>query len=245
MGLMDGLAGWLRQIIAVLLLASLIDLLLPNRTMQRYVRLVAGLFILMTVATPVLGWMKGDFGERLADGLTQVERSPLTAPEQLAMIEAEGERLRSRHSEQAEKLAAARLASAIRADLEASESRPVRSVDVQSSQGKDGSWTVTGVKVVFEAAATSDADSASHGAIAAVEEISPIADVDIRIEVGSGAGKSDSKDGEPAQDVLAVASAVDETLRSRVVSLVSARYGVVPGAIEVGEAPSGATGTRR
>ena len=43
--MIEALGVWLRQVVAAVLLAALIDLLLPNRTMQRYVRLVAGLFI--------------------------------------------------------------------------------------------------------------------------------------------------------------------------------------------------------
>ncbi|MFD0670536.1 stage III sporulation protein AF [Cohnella sp. GCM10027633] len=244
MGLMDGLSGWLRQIIAVLLLASLIDLLLPNRTMQRYVRLVAGLFILLTVATPVLGWMKGDFGDKLAEGLSSVERSPQGAPEQLAMIEAEGARLRANLTDQAANLAAARLASAIRSDVEASENRAVRSVDVRSARDKDGGWTVTGVKVVFE---QTDAEaSRSAGAIASVKEVEPIAAVDIQVEVGGERSGADGGGNDlPAQEAVAEASVVDEALESRVVSLVSARYGIGRGLIEVKEAPVGANGTRR
>jgi len=52
--MMDALVGWLKQIILVVLLATFIDLLLPNRTMQRYVKLVVSLFILMTILSPVL-----------------------------------------------------------------------------------------------------------------------------------------------------------------------------------------------
>ncbi len=52
--MMDALAGWLTQIILVVLLATFIDLILPNRTMQRYVKLVVSLFILMTILSPVL-----------------------------------------------------------------------------------------------------------------------------------------------------------------------------------------------
>jgi stage III sporulation protein AF len=52
--MMEALGGWLKQIILVVLLATFIDLLLPNRTMQRYVRLVVSLFILMTILAPVL-----------------------------------------------------------------------------------------------------------------------------------------------------------------------------------------------
>jgi stage III sporulation protein AF len=52
--MMEALGEWLKQIILVVLLATFIDLLLPNRTMQRYVRLVVSLFILMTILAPVL-----------------------------------------------------------------------------------------------------------------------------------------------------------------------------------------------
>jgi stage III sporulation protein AF len=51
---MELLAAWLKQIILVVLLATFIDLLLPNRTMQRYAKLVVSLFILMTILSPVL-----------------------------------------------------------------------------------------------------------------------------------------------------------------------------------------------
>ena len=52
--MMEALTGWLTQIILVVLLATFIDLMLPNRTMQRYVKLVVSLFILMTILSPVL-----------------------------------------------------------------------------------------------------------------------------------------------------------------------------------------------
>ncbi|MFD0711048.1 stage III sporulation protein AF [Paenibacillus sp. GCM10027626] len=59
------LAAWLKQIIAVVLLAGLIDLLLPNKSMQRYVRLVAGLIILLTILTPIIRLLQGDFDTKL------------------------------------------------------------------------------------------------------------------------------------------------------------------------------------
>jgi len=52
--MMEALGGWLKQIVLVVLLATFIDLLLPNRTMQRYVKLVVSLFILMTILSPVM-----------------------------------------------------------------------------------------------------------------------------------------------------------------------------------------------
>ncbi|WP_308639038.1 stage III sporulation protein AF [Paenibacillus silvisoli] len=63
--MMSWLAVWLQQIIAVVLLAGFIDLLLPNKSMQRYVRLVAGLIILLTILTPIIRLLQGDFNARL------------------------------------------------------------------------------------------------------------------------------------------------------------------------------------
>src|SRR4051812_6623910 len=51
---MEWLAGWLRTVIMVIMLATFVDLLLPSNTMQRYVKTVLSLFILLTLLTPVL-----------------------------------------------------------------------------------------------------------------------------------------------------------------------------------------------
>ncbi len=51
---MTALAEWLKQIIIVVLLATFIDLILPNRSLQRYVKLVISLFIIITILSPIL-----------------------------------------------------------------------------------------------------------------------------------------------------------------------------------------------
>lgn len=53
---MDALGDWLKQIIMVILLATFIDMFMPNRSMQRYVKLVVSLFILLTMLSPVMNW---------------------------------------------------------------------------------------------------------------------------------------------------------------------------------------------
>lgn len=63
--MLNWLAVWLQQIIAVVLLAGFIDLLLPNKSMQRYVRLVAGLIVLLTILTPIIRVLQGDFSAKL------------------------------------------------------------------------------------------------------------------------------------------------------------------------------------
>ncbi|MGC5324412.1 stage III sporulation protein AF [Brevibacillus sp. SYSU BS000544] len=50
---MDLLTLWLKKIILLVLLAAFLDLILPNTNLQRYVKMVMGLIILMTILSPV------------------------------------------------------------------------------------------------------------------------------------------------------------------------------------------------
>lgn len=51
---MNWLGQWLKEITMIMLLVTFIDLLLPNRSMQRYVKLMLSLIILLTLLSPVL-----------------------------------------------------------------------------------------------------------------------------------------------------------------------------------------------
>lgn len=242
MGLMEGLSDWLRQIIAVVLLAALIDLLLPNRTMQRYVRLVAGLFILMTLATPILHWMKGDFSSKLATGLNAVELAPQGASSQLAMIEEEGAKLRGKHEDQAAELVSARLESAIRSEVEQSEQREVRKVDVALERGADGALTVAKVVVLLEPESVGkQSDPSPSPSPSPVKEVGPIAAVDIRIEVESWPSDpqaSPSSEGISEEEVNADEDGqpegeIDRETRLRVSALIASRFGLSSNIVEV------------
>jgi len=50
---LDWLNLWLKKIILLVLLAAFLDLILPNTSMQRYVKMVMGLILLLTILTPV------------------------------------------------------------------------------------------------------------------------------------------------------------------------------------------------
>lgn len=228
MGLMEGLSGWLRQIIAVVLLASLIDLLLPNRTMQRYVRLVAGLFILMTLATPILQWMQGDFSSKLAEGLRIVEQKPQDADVRLAMIEEEGAKLRDKHTVQAAELVSARLESAIRSEVEQSEQRAVRRVDVVLGRGSNGELAVAKVVVELEPAAV---DTQSSPTPSAVKEIEPIEAVDIHVEVEGWQNEHEAAS--VSGTVTEPGEKVDRDTRLRIEALIASRFGIAANDVEV------------
>jgi stage III sporulation protein AF len=207
--------------------------------MQRYVRLVAGLFILMTVATPIMNWIKGDIGDRLAEGLQSVEKAPGRSEDELALIEAEGEKLRDGHRLQAERLAAARLEAEIKNEVERSEQRPVRKVVVGLERDMDGALAVAGVMVELEpASAAGKPEERRTGPESLAVEA--VADVDIRVEDVGWESKQDgnapsepeaeqafsSKEGSEKQEL-------DRETRSRISALIAGRFGLPAGTVDV------------
>jgi len=234
MDIMDGLSGWLRQVIAVILLASLIDLLLPNRTMQRYVRLVAGLFILLTVAGPIMQWVKGDFGSRLAQGLQSVEKTPEGAGRQLAMIEADGAKLRESRLAQAANLTAAKLESEIRSEVEQVGGRPVRRVQVDLEKVSDGSLAVAKVSIELEPETVSAGVGSDGDLSGEIRDVEAVADVEIEVKVGGGTAPEKEPDGAiPASGGTEGERELDGETRRSVTALVSNRFGLSPGIVEV------------
>lgn len=58
---MTWLASWIQQLILVVIMATFLELLLPNNAMQRYVRLVMGFVILLLIVSPILTVIKRDW----------------------------------------------------------------------------------------------------------------------------------------------------------------------------------------
>lgn len=48
------LTAWIKNIIFIVLFASFLELLLPNSSMQRFVRVIMGLFIMLAILGPVI-----------------------------------------------------------------------------------------------------------------------------------------------------------------------------------------------
>ncbi len=54
------ISDWLKQIILLVLIATFIDLILPNSQLDRYVKLVMGLLIIMAILSPIFGLLTDD-----------------------------------------------------------------------------------------------------------------------------------------------------------------------------------------
>ncbi|SFB20224.1 stage III sporulation protein AF [Cohnella sp. OV330] len=233
--MIEALGGWLRQVVAAVLLAALIDLLLPNRTMQRYVRLVAGLFILLTLAGPLLSWIQGDMDAKLAAGIEWAEREPVGGEDrsQLEAIMAEAKRIGAGMDEQAAKLAVAGLEAQIKAVVEQEEDVKVGSVEVSAEPAADGALAVESVKIRLVAP---EAGITAEGGepIAEVEPVSPVV---VDVEVGTGADDRSDEDVDRAVPAAQTGEATADNGRDgRIAALVAGRFGIGTSKIEVAAA---------
>ena len=70
---MSFLAGWVSNIIIFVLLATVIDMLLPNSALQKYAKMVIGLLLIAIIITPILGLFNKDFDEILTAATSEFE----------------------------------------------------------------------------------------------------------------------------------------------------------------------------
>lgn len=135
---MEFLGEWLREIVIVVLIAVFIDLLLPNRSMERYVKFVVNLLILLTLLSPVLRLFSSDAERQIeaafADDWGGSEASGLAASTEVILRQ--GEELKKQHEQEALQWAGEEVARQIKQQIERETGMPVIRVTVKISEGK-------------------------------------------------------------------------------------------------------------
>lgn len=63
---MDFITEWITNIILFVLIATVIDLLLPNTSMQKYTKMVAGLLLIAIILSPILKLLSNDLESALS-----------------------------------------------------------------------------------------------------------------------------------------------------------------------------------
>lgn len=75
--MIDSITIWVKGIVFVVLFASFLELLLPSNSMQRFVRVIMGLFIMLTILQPVIEIMENKWTKDLQPALaTRSESRP-------------------------------------------------------------------------------------------------------------------------------------------------------------------------
>ncbi|MHA7962789.1 stage III sporulation protein AF [Paenibacillus sp. CAU 1782] len=187
------LSQWLRDIVAVILLAAIVELLLPNKAMQRYARLVVGLIILLTILSPVLKLLQEDIGGRLEAGIMLWDERSIqknTGMPSLEEITQKASQLQEQRSLEAARMTQRAMEGDITEQLAIVADLDVEKVDVDllwEDSGTGGKSPVIGKVTVTLAAPSKPKPKSVEGNIAPVEPVS----VSVTLEpVKEAGGKS-------------------------------------------------------
>ncbi|WP_340013651.1 stage III sporulation protein AF [Paenibacillus sp. FSL K6-1318] len=132
---MGWLSNWLQELIMIVLLATFVDMLLPNRSMERYVKLVLSLLILLTLLSPITKLLRSDPVGELKRAMTAMD-APSDGNATLEQILAQGKRLQAGEQEQSLQWTAKELANVMKGQIEETTGAKVRSVEVQLAMSK-------------------------------------------------------------------------------------------------------------
>jgi len=182
---MTWLSDWLRDIIAVILLAVLVELLLPNKAMQRYARLVVGLFILLTILSPLLRLFQEDIGSKL-DASIQIwdertmERN-VKMPT-LQEIESKAAELSEQRGRETAKLVERTLESGMLAELRKNAGSSIESVDVElvwgEKRGENDVPNIGGITITLRAMQSSEKEEE----VPVAEEVEEVQQVSVSVQ---------------------------------------------------------------
>jgi len=149
----EWLATWLREIILVVLFAVVTDMLLPNNSMQRYIKVVVSLFILLTILNPILTLIRS--GDHLREVDVELDRwnsPPAGAQGEMtstAEIAADAEKLRRVNERQTIEWVEQRLATMVKEDLHNQGYEQVYDVEAQVEMTTSGQADIQELRVMM------------------------------------------------------------------------------------------------
>jgi stage III sporulation protein AF len=183
------LNAWIKELILIILLAAFTDLLLPNHALQRYVRTVIGLFILLVLLSPIYElfhhrwspdqWIKA----ALADPVTnEAQMQPLSE------IVKQSNQLKAANQKQAKLILEQQLEASMKAGIESQNHVAVKELQVSTRLDGNGKPNIEQVRVVLAEEkqaleANAVPDQSQKPFISAIKPFSPVT-IDINSETG-------------------------------------------------------------
>jgi len=240
--MIEWLSGWLREIVLVVLFAVVVDMLLPNNMMQRYIKVVVSLFILLTILSPILTLLRSD--DHLVEIGARLDRwsSPHfteTAMASQREIEEDAARLREANEQQTLAWVEARLADMMKQDLAEQGLTQVAEVQVDVVLERTGYTNIREIHVYAGGSeqqnrADSDGEQAVSGESRTAEgQIAKIEPVVVRIDLSDSA----SQPSVPASaEKRSTAPAITAEERAKIRERISTVWEVSPDQIMIHEA---------
>jgi stage III sporulation protein AF len=223
----DWLAGWLREIIFIVLIAVFIDLLLPNRAMERYVRFVVSLLILLTLISPIMRFFSADAKDQL-EAAFSTSWDGLESHSQVQSTEAilqQGEKLREKQESEALAWAGEEAARQMKQQIERSTGQQVERVTVKlktKPTDKSGAGGVAplAAEPVISAVEVVMAQVKSEEQIAKAGEagrgpgvsIAPVEKIKISVNTSDSGKTKDAEEESEAQNQAVMAGTLEEPM---------------------------------
>jgi stage III sporulation protein AF len=203
-GNMEWLGGWLKTVIMVILLATFVDLLLPSNTMQKYVKTVMSLFILLTLLSPVLELFQSKWSvEQMINAaavkqnkmdtlIPSGQRMEMTSLEAIAK---DADKLKAAGETQSQDLLQTQIAALMKEDLQKLTELEVIHVEVKAKVDNNGKPMISDVQVTLHEIETlkGKSSNSTEGNIAAVAPIPPMQPVQIDLQTGKSGGSAERK----------------------------------------------------
>jgi len=169
---MDWLSGWLRAVVLIILVATFVDLLLPNHSLQRYVKTVVSLFILMTLLSPILQIFRPGYSldKLMAAAWSETQKPSVpadgnTGEASLQAILREGERLKAGNAREARQMAEAKVAGMMKQEIESTVGRRVAGLQVHTANDPQGNPVIdrVDIRMSMQAAVPGEDSAGSPG----------------------------------------------------------------------------------
>ncbi|MGG4219730.1 stage III sporulation protein AF [Paenibacillus jamilae] len=175
---MTWLGGWLKELVLIVLLASFVDMILPSRSMERYVKLVLSLLILLTLLSPIVRLLSSSPSEVLGRAL-DLQRQAETGNRgpTLEEILAKGKQLKQQQEQSSLQWAGKEVAKEMKGQLEQYTGLAIQSVQVtlaQIQQKESGLEAGMGVQSVVIKLAEQKAEEEKNTNILPVTDIKPV-----------------------------------------------------------------------
>ncbi|CAM3589122.1 stage III sporulation protein AF [Marinicrinis lubricantis] len=181
---MGWLYDWLREIIMIIMLATFVELLLPNNKLQRYVKVVISLVILLTILQPVVRFLLSGtelevYTASLSRTEAQINQNEMTG---LGSIIDNAEQMKKEQEQQTLAVVQREIEEQTRAGLQQELNQEVLEVHAELNISPDGEPRLQRLEAVI-----------SNQPTAAVEkeeekfepiEVQPVESVDIKVNVG-------------------------------------------------------------
>jgi stage III sporulation protein AF len=174
------LSEWLRGIVLIILLATFVDLLIPNNSLGRYVKVVISLIILLTILSPVISFLKED--KAVNQALEQASGEEEDA-HSLNLILMDGAKMRSDNDRSSTILAEQQVGSTMKAQLESSLPLEVQEVLVTIGEEQGSGPSLQHIQVILRSEGNPMLDKKiipEHQEVS-VDLVSPIS-VEIRLD---------------------------------------------------------------